>query len=109
MQNLRILGNICMCDLDEETEVVEETEAHRVLKKRREEGMATISNAAENQAWVRWDQGKTLQSYCCSFQFGKSSPVAIPLTQSERKEMRWQKMKEWPNHNKVRIYPLKEN
>lgn len=53
MQNLRILGNICMCDLDEETAVVEETEAHRVLKKRREEGMATISNAAENQARVR--------------------------------------------------------
>ena len=52
MQNLRILGNICMCDLDEETEVVEETEARRVLKKRREEGMATISNAAENQARV---------------------------------------------------------
>lgn len=27
-------------------------------------------------------------------------------TQSEREETRWQKIKEWPSHNKVRIYPL---
>ena len=33
MQNLRILGNVCMCALDGETAVVEETEAHRGLKK----------------------------------------------------------------------------